>query len=188
MRQPGKHIRVVGTSGSGKTTLARQLAKRLGVPHIELDALHWGPGWQMADPDQFRERITQAASGESWVMDGNYSSGAVRAIPWSAVDTLVFLDYSLPVILRRIVVRTVRRAITGVELWNGNRESWREMFSRDSIILWSLTTYRRRRRQYRMLLSNPEVAHLTIVHLRSPREAERWLQTVAPRSARQEAR
>jgi hypothetical protein len=157
------------------------------VRHIELDALHWEPGWQMADPDVFRERIAEAASADSWVMDGNYSSGAVRAVPWESVDTLIFLDYSLPVILRRIVTRTLRRAATGVELWNGNRESWREMFSRDSIILWSLTTYRRRRRQYRLLLNNPEVAHLTIIHLRSPRETERWLRAIAPRRAPQEA-
>ena len=33
-------IVVLGTSGSGKTTLARELARVLHVPHIELDALH----------------------------------------------------------------------------------------------------------------------------------------------------
>jgi AAA domain len=36
-------IAVVGTSGSGKTTVARELARRLGVPHVELDALYHGP-------------------------------------------------------------------------------------------------------------------------------------------------
>ena len=41
---------VVGTSGSGKTTVAGQLALILGVPHIELDSLHWEPDWTEADP------------------------------------------------------------------------------------------------------------------------------------------
>ena len=38
-----QRVMVVGTSCSGKTTLARGLSGALGVPHIELDALYWGP-------------------------------------------------------------------------------------------------------------------------------------------------
>jgi adenylate kinase family enzyme len=34
---------VVGSSCSGKTTFARSLAEIVGSPHVELDALHWGP-------------------------------------------------------------------------------------------------------------------------------------------------
>ena len=36
-----QRINVVGTSGSGKTTVSRALAGRLGIRHIELDALSW---------------------------------------------------------------------------------------------------------------------------------------------------
>lgn len=39
-----RRIVVKGSSGSGKSTVADELARRLGVPHIELDALHHGPG------------------------------------------------------------------------------------------------------------------------------------------------
>jgi adenylate kinase family enzyme len=181
--QPGSRIRIVGTSGSGKTTLGRRLARRLDLPHVELDGLHWEPGWQPAGRDVFQGRIEEATSGPGWVVDGNYSDAAERALRWESVDTLIFLDYSLPVILRRVTARTLRRMATGVELWNGNRETWRDLVSRDSIILWSLTTYRRRRRQYRALLRRPETAHVTVIHLRSPREAERWLRQVEPRCA-----
>jgi adenylate kinase family enzyme len=158
------------------------LAQRLDMPHIELDALHWDPGWQPADPDVLRKRIEEAAAGPRWVMDGNYTS-AVRVVPWDRVDTLVFLDYSLPVIVWRVVGRTLHRAVTGAEIWNGNRESWRTLFSRDSIVLWALTTHRRRRRQYRELIRSPETSGVTVIHLRSPREARRWLQGVMPRPA-----
>ncbi|WP_273380985.1 AAA family ATPase [Symbiobacterium thermophilum] len=62
-RIPGRRIVVIGSSGSGKTTLARELAMRLGVPHIEADALYWGPNWTPAQPDEFRRRVDQATAG-----------------------------------------------------------------------------------------------------------------------------
>ena len=172
-----RRVAVVGTSGSGKTTLARRLSERLGIPHVELDALHWEPNWTPAEPEVFSERTAQALSGPTWVTDGNYSQ--VRSIVWSRADTVVWLDFSLPVVMGRMLRRTVRRLVTREELWNQNRENLAGAFlSRDSIILWALQTYRRRRREYPVLLSKPEHAHLKVVHLRSPRKAQRWLESL----------
>jgi len=172
--QLGRRINVVGTTGSGKTTTARHLAERLGIPHVEMDALNWGPNWTPADREVLRERVAQALVGEAWVVDGNYSS--VRDIVWGRADTIVWLDYSLPVTMVQLLRRTVRRVATKEELWSGNRERfWNNFFTRDSILWWGLTTYRRRRREYPLLLARPEYAHLAVVHLRSPRAARRWL-------------
>lgn len=169
-----RRVAVVGTSGSGKTTLASRLAQILGVSHVELDAVHWGPNWTPASPEIFRERTAQALRGDAWVTDGNYS--AVRDIVWGRADTVVWLDYALPVILGRVLWRTLRRTLTREELWNENQERVREaFFSRESIILWALASYRRRRREYPILLDKPEHAHLAVVRLRSPRAARRWL-------------
>ena len=62
----GQRIAVVGTTGSGKTTTARWISQRLGLPHVELDALHWDPDWTPAPPDVFRERTARALSGDIW--------------------------------------------------------------------------------------------------------------------------
>jgi len=169
-----RRIVVIGTSGSGKTTLARQLADRLDLVHIELDELHWGPNWSEPSLAEFRARVAAAVSQEAWTLDGNYSK--VRDIVWLRADTIVWLDYSLPRIMGQLLRRTVRRSLLREELWSGNRESLRtSFFSRDSILLWALTTYRRRRRNYPQLLALPQHSHLQVVHLRSPGETERWL-------------
>lgn len=169
----GQRISVVGTSGSGKTTLARQISQCLAIPHVELDALHHEPNWTEAPTDVFRQRIQHSLSGNSWVVDGNYSK--VRDIVWSQADTVVWLDYPLPVIMKRVVWRTLRRVITQEELWNGNRESWRIIFSKDSMPLWVLRTYKKRRKEYPILLSKPEYDHLKVVHLPSPQATNAWL-------------
>jgi adenylate kinase family enzyme len=176
MNQPGpfRRIVVIGNSGSGKSTLAGQLAAMMGVPHIEMDALHWEPGWVEAPLERFRERIMQVAAGERWVMDGSY--GKVRDITWGAADTIVWLDYALPVTLWRLLWRTLKRTLGRTVLWNGNRERIRDQFfSRNSLFLWVVSTHARRRREYPALLARPEYAHLRLVRLRSPRETARWL-------------
>lgn len=173
----GQRIAVIGTTGSGKTTLAARLALRLDATHVELDALHWEPNWAEAPLDVFRARVTQALSPESWVADGNYSR--VRDLVWGRADTVVWLDYALPVILGRLTKRTLHRIVTREELWNGNRESLREaFFSRDSILLWALKTYRRRRSEYPLLFAQPEYCHLTVIRLPSPHFTNRWLDSI----------
>jgi len=174
MIQAFQRIAVIGTSGSGKTTLACQLADRLGLPHVELDALHWDANWTMAPLPVFRERVARALAGDAWVVDGNYSK--VRDVVWPRAQLIVWLDYGLPVIFWRLFWRSLRRSLSREELWNGNRERLRDQFlSRDSLFLWALQTNRRHRAEYVALLGRPEHAHLKLVRLRSPGAARAWL-------------
>ena len=170
-------IVVVGSAGAGKTTIAAALAARLAVPHVELDALHWGPNWAPAEREVFRARVAAALSGNAWTTDGNYS--AVRDLTWGRADTLVWLDFPLSLIMWRLLRRTVRRVRTRQELWNGNRERLVEQFfSRDSLFLWALKTHRRRQREYPRQFQQPQYSHLRVLRFRSPRAAARWLDTV----------
>ncbi len=169
-----KRIVVIGTSGSGKTTFASSLARLLNVPHIELDQLHWNPNWQETPRDQFIEKVRAATNAPAWVVDGNYTT-KVSPIVWQQADTIVWLDYPFRVILFRLVIRTFKRLVMGDECCNGNRESWRMVVSKESIILWAFQSHWRHRREYGAKLRDPAHAHLRQVRLRSPGEADSWL-------------
>ena len=177
----GSRIVVVGNTGSGKTTVARELASLLGMTFVELDALNWEAGWvglNEHDPPEFRRRVEDAVRGDAWVVDGNY--GIVRDLVWLKATAVVWLDYPLWLILWRLLRRTARRTLTKEVLWQGNTESFREQFmSRDSLFLWAINTRGRRTRRFRQAFVQPEHAHLTVLHHRSPRETRAWLRRIA---------
>ncbi|MFC1959564.1 AAA family ATPase [Chloroflexota bacterium] len=171
-----KRIIIGGATCSGKTTLASNLAHRLGYPHVEMDALFWEADWQEAPPDIFRERVSQALDGATWITDGNYSS--VRDLVWGRADTLVWLDYRLVVIMPRLFKRTLARIITQEKLWGKTQDSWRHQLGRGSIFLLLLKSHPRHRRTYSALLQDPVYAHLNAIQLRSPRATQHWLATI----------
>jgi len=107
----GTRVSVVGNAGSGKSTFAAALAERLGLRHVELDAIFHQPGWTSLSAGAFRHRVRQAMGPGDWVVDGNYRT-LLQSVVWDRADTVVFLDFPLSVIAPRIVWRTARRART----------------------------------------------------------------------------
>jgi adenylate kinase family enzyme len=170
-----RRVAVIGTSCSGKTTFAAALAASQKAPHIELDALHWRPNWVEAPLAAFRADVAAAVAGERWVCDGNY--GKVRDLVWGRATAVIWLNYPFPTVLWRALYRTMRRALLREELFSGNRESLKMAFlSRDSILLWVVTTHRRRLDEYPQLFARPEFAHLQVLQLERPVQATRFLQ------------
>jgi len=169
-----KRVAIVGTSCSGKTTFAKELARKLNKKHVELDAINWLPGWTPRPDADFKELVEKAISEDEWIIDGNYSR--VRDLVWERATTLIWLNYSFPIVMYRALSRTLKRAVNRQVLYSGNRESLRMAFlTKDSILLWVLKTYHRRRREYtRMLLTDPR-STLNVVVLGSPGEAKRFL-------------
>ena len=176
-----ERIVVVGCSGSGKSTLAARLADHLGIPHVELDAIYHQPGWTPLAEEAFRERVEDSLAADRWVVDGNYS--AVRDLVWARADTVVWLDLPRWRVMSQLVPRTVGRAVTRRELWNGNREPLTGIFRwhpHRSILRWAWTTHAKVRDRYTAAMRDPEHADLCFVRLRSRAEVRRWLTEVVP--------
>jgi hypothetical protein len=124
---------------------------------------------------QARVDAALAAAPDGWVADGNYH-GKIGTSVVERADTVVLLDLPRRVALRRVLWRTAGRVVTREELWNGNRETLRNTFSRDSIVWWVIRQHGSYERKWL-----PRLAPLTdvsVVRLRSPREVRRWLQSI----------
>lgn len=169
---------VVGVAGAGKSTVSHQISQRMGIPHVELDALFWLENWTKTPPEVFEADVRQAAAAPSWVIDGNYGD-AVRAITWGAADTIIWLDLSRRAVMRQLIVRTVGRKIGGTELWNGNKEKpVRDLLSRDrsrSILLWAWHTYQPTRSEYTQAMLDPRYAGGKLVRLSTHNQVKRYL-------------
>ena len=167
-------VNVKGISCSGKTTFSRELAERMGVAYLELDALNHGPNWTEASGEELQSRVREFMAGapDGWVIDGNYE-WKLGDLVLEAADRIVWLDPPLRVALRRLWRRTYTRIRHDVELWSGNRETWRGvLWGWDSLFVWTLRSWIRHRREWpRKFAGDPRV-----VRLRSVGEARRWLE------------
>ena len=171
-----QRVSIVGSSGSGKTTVGRRLAEWLGAPHIELDSIFHQPGWTELPREEFRRRVAEVVAGDAWVVDGNYS--AVQNLILQRADTVVWLDLPRPLVMRRVVLRTLRRAVTRQHLWNGNREPLTNFYRLDperNIIRWTWVMHRSYIDRYTAVMADGSHAHLEFIRLRSPAEVTTFL-------------
>jgi adenylate kinase family enzyme len=146
----------------------------MDCPQVELDNLHWGPDWTERSEEEFRALTRTAVAGARWVVDGNYR--VVRDIVWPRAGAVVWLNYPFRTVLWRVFVRSLQRMTTRKVLWSGNRESFRRTFlSRDSILLWVITAYHRRRREYAALRASGAFPHIEWIELRGPAETSHFL-------------
>lgn len=170
---------VGGSSGSGKTTLARLLADRFDLPHTELDGLFHGPGW--APRPEFEADVRALADSPRWVTEYQYDQG--RPILLARCDLVVYLALPRPLVMVRLVRRTVRRSRRGTVLWNGNQEPPLRTFltDRDHVVRWGWRSHARdAERLAAIRAARPDVP---LVVLRSPADVAAWIATLPRGSA-----
>lgn len=174
---PVERISIIGTAGSGKTTLARRLAERLGLPHLELDAVFHQPGWTPLPDQEFTRTVADFVAQDRWVVCGKYAQ--VRPIVFGRADTIVCLDHDRLRQTLRVAGRTARRAARREVLWNGNRESWKALWvfqpGEDSIVRWAWDDIPRARALFDQVDAEWGPRGVDVVRLRGWRAIDRWL-------------
>lgn len=169
-------VSLVGVPGSGKTTVGRRLAAALDVPFVELDAIFHQPAWGKLARDDLRDRVSQELAADAWVVDGNYS--AMRDLVLQRADTCVWLDLPRPLVMRRVIRRTLRRAVTRERLWNDNREPLTNLYRLDpekNIIRWVWTKHAAYVERYEEEMHDTHYRHVRFVRLRSPQEVDAFV-------------
>ncbi|HVK40672.1 MAG TPA: adenylate kinase [Candidatus Kapabacteria bacterium] len=179
----GRRIQILGNSCAGKSTLGAELSRSLGLPLVELDALNWLPGWvglNETDPQEFERRIREATAGDAWVVAGSYAAFTRRAF-WDRLETVIWLDLPMSLLLARVLARSWRRWRTKELLWGTNYESFFDHFKLwrgdDSLIWWIVTQHARKRRSMLRLQSAPEWSHIRFIRLRSLAEIREFAST-----------
>jgi len=164
-------VLVLGNSCAGKTTFAARLSKQLKFKHIELDALYWEANWKEANDEVFRSRVANALTIETWIVDGNYKS-KIKDLVWPYADTIIWLDPSLPTVLARFFMRSIRRSFNQEILWGGCKENLRNsIFQRNSLLAWILKTHHKKSKDYMKLVENPPFG-MVVHRLRTNKDVE----------------
>lgn len=177
----GRRIVVVGPSCAGKSTLGMELARRLNLPFIELDALFWQENWGRPTDEHFCELLRGAHAGDAWVSSGNYLRQTQR-VTWPLADTLIWLDAGMMRTSWRILRRSWRRWRTQELLWGTSRERfWRQLKLWDpnaSLIRYNLSRRRQNAATFEAGMAEFRAAGKCALRLRTIGEVRRLLATV----------
>ena len=163
-----KRVVIIGNSGAGKSTLAAALAKKAGLPLIASDPFYWTANWGAVSPEAVRQRVTDATATNIWVIDGNFDSE--RDVVWARADTVVWLDYTLALVMRRVCRRNLLWWLTGQTVWSGSRMTWNRAWSG---IRHARRTFAQKQAAYPAFLA--DFPHLTILRFRSPHQVTHWM-------------
>ena len=165
-------ILIVGTSGCGKSTLALKLEKLLNIQNFDLDDYYWLPNWQ-PNPEYLNHVMGEILERNSWIISGNYSKFQPQLL--QKADTIIWLDYAFMRCMYQGLKRSLRRIFFKKPCCNGNFETFKRTFlSSNSLLVWIISTYKRRKNFYSLLFKNTN-ARQQFLRFKNPKELNKWV-------------
>jgi adenylate kinase family enzyme len=165
---------VYGVTGSGKTTLAEKIGEKTGIKWHSVDDLTWDPGWITVPADEQRRRIQEICDESEWILDTAY--GTWRDVPLASVELIVALDYPRWFSFARLLRRSIQRSIDKKPVCNGNIETFRGMFTRESILVWHFKSFKSKHTRIAQWSANPDGPK--VLRFTRPRDVDAWLETL----------
>ncbi|MBL8079319.1 MAG: AAA family ATPase [Anaerolineales bacterium] len=163
-----KKILVIGTSGSGKSTLAKRLSELLDIQFFPSDHFYWESGWKLVPSEKVFEQVKNVVSQKQWILDGNFE--AERELVWKQADCIVWLDYSLAIILKQVATRNFTWLLTRQSTWSGNRMTFQRAISG---IRHTAKTYSMKKESYPSWLA--ELDNVKVHRFCKKQDTENWL-------------
>ena len=166
-----KKIALIGSGGSGKSILARKLGTKLDIEVYHLDALLWKRNWQPTSKEEQRKVQLDLVKKEEWIIDGNYNG--TMDIRLNAADTIIFLDFDRKICTYRALKRMIQyRNRKRPDMAEGVEERFDLNF-----IKW-IWNYPKAIRPIVLRRLEKLPKEKAIIILKSPKEAQRFLESV----------
>ena len=174
--QRAKRVLLHGVTGSGKSTAAVAIGARLSLPvHLADEEFGWLPGWVQRPAEGMRTLADVAAAEPAWVFDTSY--GSFRDLVEPRAQVAIGLDYPRWISLGPLLKRTFTRVIDRRPISTANVETFRQMFSLDSILVWHFRCFTRKRATMRGWAARAEGPPDMLV--RRPCELDRLLRALS---------
>ncbi len=164
-------VAVIGNAGGGKSTLCRKLSHAQQLPLFSIDRVQWKPGWTPASYDEIKLQHDRILAGERWIIDGWGPFDLIEA-RFAASDTIIVVDLPLCIhywwTIKRQVACLFRPRPDGPEGCPMLPMTW-PLFK----MIWYIHQHARPKL---LALVDAYRASKCVVHLKSPRELEQFVQ------------
>lgn len=128
-------IHIIGCSGSGKTYLAKELSRKYGIPHFDLDDIQWdntSEAYGVKMPKEKRaELFKKILANDAWVIEGVYYKWVQES--FENADKIYVLDMPKYLYKSRIVLRFIKRKLG---LQEGKKETLKSL---GDLLKWTNT-------------------------------------------------
>ncbi len=166
-------IAVIGDTGAGKTTFALSLAQRFNLPYYSSDSYRFTNGIKRPDSD-FLDDVRKIVSQGTWVFDSAHTISG--PIVWPRADVVIYLKFSIRILLYRVLKRALRRLLTGERYDDGRKENVAHLFGKDGWITTFYPRLREKREKYEYYFNQIGKDTIPLIVLSNPHEAKRYLE------------
>lgn len=105
-----KKIRIIGTCGSGKSYLAKELSKKLKIPHYDLDDIFWKKKYtKRREEKEMKKMVNKTMKKNKWIIEGiQYYNHNIEKT-FKKADLILWLKTKTTTSCYRIIRRYITR-------------------------------------------------------------------------------